>query len=444
MKNPPLASASVERNQGAFRIAGIYLALGALWILFSDQVAAALTNDPSILTTVSILKGWGYILVTTLLLYWLIRRHTAALRESEQWLRAIIDNATGIVWVKDLQGRFLIVNRYHEEVLGLTQKQIVGKTVFDIHPLELAQAYTANDRQVLESGKTLEFEETTPLQDGEHTYVSVKFPMRDTYGRIVALGAICTDITGRKRIEEELRHTADELARSNVELEQFAYVASHDLQEPLRVIAGMVQLLQQRYQGKLDARADEFIAHILDGTVRMQTLIDDLLVYSRVGRQGKPFTPTDTSAPLQDALANLAATIQESGAVITHDTLPVVIADPTQLVQLFQNLVGNALKFRSQRPPEIHIGVERLPAEWRFAVCDNGIGIEPQYFERIFTVFQRLHTRREFPGTGIGLAICKKIVERHGGQIWVDSQPGQGSTFYFTIPYREQHGKNIR
>ena len=237
-------------------------------------------------------------------------------------------------------------------------------------------------------------------------------------------------------LEQRVQERTAELRQSNAELEQFAYVASHDLQEPLRAVAGTVQLLQQRYQGKLDARADEFIAHAIDGATRMQTLINDLLTYSRVGTRGKPFEPTDVSTTLKDALANLAVAIRESGAVVTHDALPTVTAERTQLIQLFQNLVGNALKFRSERPPEIHIGVERQDSEWVFSVRDNGIGMEAQYCERIFGVFQRLHTRREYPGTGIGLAICKKIVERHGGRIWVTSEPGRGSTFHFSIPDR--------
>jgi light-regulated signal transduction histidine kinase (bacteriophytochrome) len=244
------------------------------------------------------------------------------------------------------------------------------------------------------------------------------------------------ELTERKQAEEELKQTAAELARSNSELEQFAYVASHDLQEPLRAVAGMLQLLQQRYSARLDARADEFIGHAVEGASRMQILITDLLALSRVATRGAPFQPTDCAAILRDALANLAVAIKESGAVITHDPLPTIVADPTQLTQHFQNLIANALKFRGDEAPAIHIGVKSPQDEYLFAVCDNGIGMESQYFERIFAIFQRLHTRREYPGTGIGLALCKKIVERHGGRIWVESQPGQGSTFYFSLPDR--------
>jgi light-regulated signal transduction histidine kinase (bacteriophytochrome) len=229
------------------------------------------------------------------------------------------------------------------------------------------------------------------------------------------------------------------LARSNAELEQFAYVASHDLQEPLRAVASMLQLLQQRYGSQLDARADEFISHAVEGAARMQTLITDLLAFSRVGTRGQSFQLTDCSTSLTEALANLAVAVQESEAIITHDGLPTVMADRTQLTQLFQNLISNAIKFRRNGDaPAVHIGVAQKEGEYLFAVRDNGIGMEAQYFERIFGVFQRLHTRREYAGTGIGLAVCKKIVERHGGRIWVESQPGQGSTFYFTLPTKNQ------
>jgi signal transduction histidine kinase len=232
----------------------------------------------------------------------------------------------------------------------------------------------------------------------------------------------------------ELEVANEELVRSNAELQQFAYVASHDLQEPLRLISSYTQLLARRYRGKLDADADDFIAFAVDGAKRMQKLINDLLIYSRVTTQGRPLKPASAQAALDQALANLQAVIAERQAVVTHDPLPTVLADDTQLMQLFQNLVANALKFHHQAPPQVHISAEAKDGQWLFSVQDNGIGIESHYSERIFVIFQRLHTQAEYPGTGIGLALCKRIVERHGGRIWVESQPGQGATFYFTLP----------
>ena len=231
----------------------------------------------------------------------------------------------------------------------------------------------------------------------------------------------------------ELEATNKELVRSNAELQRFAYVASHDLQEPLRMVTSYLDLLTQRYQGRLDARADKYIDYAVDGARRMQTLIDDLLTFSRVDSQARPLEPTDCEAVLNQVLANLRPTIQEKSAVVSHDPLPVVPADPTQLTQTFQNLIGNALKF-CEGPPRVHIGSQCDGDEWVFSVRDNGIGIAPEYLERIFVLFQRLHTRSKYSGTGIGLAICKKVVERLGGRIWAESRPGQGSVFSFAVP----------
>jgi two-component system, sensor histidine kinase and response regulator len=248
----------------------------------------------------------------------------------------------------------------------------------------------------------------------------------------------------RRRLAEQNEQLQQEIAareeiqaaltRSNAELEQLAYVASHDMQEPLRMVASYLQLVAQRYKGQLDADADEFIGYAVDGAKRMQALINDLLAYSRLGTRARPFESTDCNKVLETVLVNLGVAISESGAQITHDPMPTVMGDSSQLVQLFQNLIGNAIKFRSAEPMRVHIGVEAADAMWQFSVTDNGIGIAPEYHERIFVMFQRLHGRTEYPGTGIGLAICKKIVERHGGTVWVESQAGHGSTFKFTIP----------
>ena len=252
-------------------------------------------------------------------------------------------------------------------------------------------------------------------------------------------------VSERQRAEVELKALNDdlerrvvvrttELKRSNEELEQFAYVASHDLQEPLRMVTNYLALLRQRYGGKLDTNADEFINFALDGAERMQSLIVGLLSYSRVGTQGKPFEPIACEQVLARALSNLKIAIEESGAVVTHDLLPVIMGDPVQLTQLFQNLISNGVKFRGQQPPLVQVGIERKGHEWQFSIRDNGIGIAAKDFERIFMLFQRLHGRDKYPGTGIGLSFCKKIVERHGGQIWLKSEPGKGTTFFFTLP----------
>jgi signal transduction histidine kinase len=236
-----------------------------------------------------------------------------------------------------------------------------------------------------------------------------------------------------QKTHAELQQRIADLQRSNSELEQFAYVASHDLQEPLRMITGYTQLLAKRYKGRLDPDADNYIGFAVDGAKRMQALIEALLNYSRVGTRGKPRARTDCEAVLRSTLAGLQLAIEQSGAVVTHDPLPNVMADANQIGQLFQNLIANAIKFRNSEAPRIHISSKQKSDAWLFSVKDNGIGIDRQYAERIFVIFQRLHTRDEYAGTGIGLAICKKIVERHGGTIWVDSESSKGATFYFTL-----------
>ena len=257
--------------------------------------------------------------------------------------------------------------------------------------------------------------------------------MLPTRGVLVTMAI--RDISTRKQAEAKLMQTLAELNRSNEELGQFAYIASHDLQEPLRMVASYTQLLSKRYTGKLDADADEFIAFAVDGANRMQRLIQDLLAYSRVGTKGRELSEASSEDALEHATMNLGRAIETSGAVVTHDPLPTVLADEGQLVQLFQNLVGNAIKYQSSGVPRIHISsVREGQSQWLFSVRDNGLGIEAKYFDKIFGMFQRLHRREEFEGTGIGLAICKKIVERHGGRISVESELGRGSTFRFVLP----------
>lgn len=242
------------------------------------------------------------------------------------------------------------------------------------------------------------------------------------------------DIADRVRAAEAGARQLQELERSNAELEQFAYVASHDLQEPLRAIVGYLQLLEQRYRGRLDADADEFIGYAVEAGRRMQALVNDLLAFARLGTQRQPPRPVDADAVLQSVLEGLRTVLVETEAVVTHDRLPVVLVDEAQLRTLFQNLIANAVKFRGERAPRVHVAARPSGPAWTFAVRDNGIGIDRRHQDRIFVMFQRLHTRAEYPGTGIGLAMCKKIVEGHGGRIWVVSEPGAGSTFYFTLP----------
>jgi PAS domain S-box-containing protein len=336
----------------------------------------------------------------------------------------------------DSAGHILTWNNGARAIFGYTADEVVGQPLTRLMPERYHAGHQRGLERMSATGESALMGTVLELnglrKDGQ------EFPLELTLSTWTSgegrfYGGIIRDITERQQGEQALRQTAAELAQSNAELAQFAYVASHDLQEPLRAVAGCVQLLQQRYRDQLDAHAHELIAHAVAGATRMHTLIQDLLAYSRVGTRGKSLQPTDCAAVLNDVLANLEVSIRESGAVVTAAPLPTVMADPAQLRQVFQNLIGNALKFRGEEPPQIHIGVERQGGEWVLAVGDNGIGIDPQYFERIFQVFQRLHTRREYAGSGIGLAICKKIVERHGGRIWITSEPGKGATFFFTI-----------
>jgi len=255
--------------------------------------------------------------------------------------------------------------------------------------------------------------------------------------RIKLIDELQDSLAELKHTREELEQKSQELARSNIDLQQFAYAASHDLQAPLRGVEGFVNLFSRRYKGKLDTKADEFIEFIIDGVKRMQVLIKDLLEYSQIGAKEIHWKPMESELAVTQALANLKTAIEESSAIVTYETLPRIIGDSSQISSLFQNLIGNAIKYRKEEPPKIHISAERKGDKWLFSVNDNGIGIDPNNSDRIFVVFQRLHTREEYEGTGIGLAICKRIVERHKGNIWIESEPGKGSTFYFTIPDQE-------
>ena len=338
----------------------------------------------------------------------------------------IMDNTMAVAFIKDPEGRYQMVNRRWREIFDLKPEQILGKTDEEIFTPEMAAAFRENDRRVLEMGEPLITEELAPQTDGVHTYLSVKFPLKDICGRIHAVGGIATDITDRKRAEEELR-------RSNRELEQFAYVASHDLQEPLRIVTSFLQLLERRYKPQLNSEAIEYIDAAISAANRMRALIRDLLQLSRVGRRPRPLEPVDSGEVLDQTLENLRLSIEESGAVIRRDVdMPKVLSDPTLLGQVFQNLIANAIKFHGKAPPKIEIKARRQNGAWLFSVQDHGVGIEEKFFDRVFEIFRRLDPSGSV-GTGIGLAICKRIIESQSGRIWVQSKPGEGSTFFFTL-----------
>ncbi len=363
------------------------------------------------------------------------------LRESEARFRQTFElAASGIGHVRD--GRFVRVNRSLCEIFGYAEGELLGRHVKELsHPEDRDVSDAPRERIRRGEAESARFEKRYLRADGAVIWCEVAVALvRDVYGVPQYEVAIFDEVTDRKKAEARLREAHEELKRSNAELEQFAYVASHDLQEPLRMVASYAQLLGRRYEAKLDGDAREFMAYIVDGAARMKQLIEDLLAYSRVGTKGAEFKRVNAEDALKRALFNLRVAIEEAGAVVTNDPLPTLSGDEVQLGQLLQNLMSNALKFRSDSVPRIHIGVTESAKEYAFEVRDNGIGIEPQYYERIFMVFQRLHNKGEYPGTGIGLAICKKVVERHGGRIWVESRPGAGSSFYFTLP-KERGGR---
>ncbi|HET9598561.1 MAG TPA: ATP-binding protein [Anaeromyxobacteraceae bacterium] len=278
--------------------------------------------------------------------------------------------------------------------------------------------------------------EKTRFEETQRAIINILDDFEDEKRKVETVNTeLRREVTERAAAEQALREKTDALARSNAELEQFAYVASHDLQEPLRMVSSYMQLFEKRYAGQVDAQAQKYINYAVEGAKRMQALIGGLLEFSRVGRVDEPFGVVDTGAALDHALLNLRSAVEESRAAVTRGPLPSVTGNASRLAQVFQNLVGNAIKFRKRdETPSIHVAAAPLARDWLFSVRDNGIGIDPQYLDRIFVIFQRLHTRAEYPGTGIGLSICKKVIERHGGRIWVESQPGAGATFQFTLP----------
>jgi PAS domain S-box-containing protein len=358
-----------------------------------------------------------------------------ALRQSEERFHTALNAIPQLAWIAHADGYIFWYNDRWYEYTGTTPEQMEGWGWQNVHDPDALPQVMERWTSSVATGERFEMEFPLRGADGAfRQFLTRGVPLRNHAGQIERWFGTNTDITAQKLVEAELSYRAAELARSNTDLEQFAYVASHDLQEPLRAVGGCVQLLKRRYQNKLDERADELIGHAADGATRMQKLIDDLLAYSRVGTRQGHRQATDSGAALDAALVNLAAPLRETGASVTRDPMPMVATDPTRLSSLLQNLIGNALKFRGPEAPRIHVGARRADQRWEFSVRDNGLGIEPQYFERIFGIFQRLHTRAEYPGTGMGLAMCKRIVEQQGGRIWVESNPGTGSVFHFTLP----------
>jgi PAS domain S-box-containing protein len=368
--------------------------------------------------------------------------------KAAQLFATLLESAPDAMVVSDRSGTIVFANTQTERLFGIARERLLGQPLGALVPTELRERPRDPDGPMV----TTSVEADGRRADGSLVPVEIKLRRIETDDGPLLTSAL-RDITDRRRAEAEIRRlNADlerrvvertrELERSNADLEQFAYVASHDLQEPLRAVASFTQLLARRYRDRLDGDALRFIDRSGAAVTRMQALIRDLLAYSRVGTRASGFLPTDCEQILADVLDDLHAGIAETEAVVTHDPLPVVAGDASQLRQLFQNLVGNAIKFRGAAAPRVHIAVRRDGQLWRFAVSDNGIGIDADYTERVFVIFQRLHSRRDYPGTGVGLAICKRIVERHGGRIWIDSAVDRGTVVRFALPavrFEEAH-----
>jgi PAS domain S-box-containing protein len=359
-------------------------------------------------------------------------------RQAEEKFQLVFEASPTGLLMMSREGSILLLNAQIEHLFGYQRDELLGRSIEVLvparfrgqHPAHRLAFFMAPTARAMGTGRDL----YGLRKDGSEFAVEIGLnPVETDQG--MAVMATVIDITARKRSETTLAQQRDELERSNKDLEQFAYVASHDLQEPLRAVAGCVQLLKKRYHGQLDERAHEYIGHAVDGAKRMQSLIDDLLTFARIRRAENTSHAVSCADALSVALKNLSVSIQESGAQVTWDALPIVSGEAGQITMLLQNLIANAVKFRKPTEiPHIHIGVSRDARRATFSVSDNGIGISQEHFERIFGVFQRLHTRSEYPGTGIGLAVCKRIVEHQGGRIWVESKPGEGATFRFVLP----------
>jgi PAS domain S-box-containing protein len=368
----------------------------------------------------------------------LLARRPAPSTLFDDQTRLLLDLPLGVLLLVDDRGTVRYSNSAIERFLGYTPREVIGRPAQELFVsasrpglVDLLESHLPGDPTASGEFRGLRKNGTViPLQAVVQSAV-----VPGMQGSKVT-GLYLRDFAEREKLIEALAGRAAELARSNRELEQFSYIASHDLQEPLRMVGSYTQLLEQRYAAQLDDDAREFIRYAQEGAARMRQLIDALLAYSRIDTRGEPFRRVAVGQVLAAALANLRESIAEAKAVVTQGPMPEVDADPVQLGQVLQNLIGNAVKFRGPNPPHIHVAAERRGPDWLFTVRDDGIGIAPEYQERIFVIFQRLHSRAEYPGTGIGLAVCKKVVERHGGRLWVESsgRPGEGSTFFFTLP----------
>jgi PAS domain S-box-containing protein len=359
-----------------------------------------------------------------------------ALRDRERTLRLVMNAIPALIAYIDPDFRYLRVNKGYENWFGRPAGEIEGRHIREILG-DSAWELVRPDLEQAMAGNVIRFERFLHYQNSEPRWVQTTcVPDYDEEGNVRGIVAHVLDIGDYKQAEENLKNYADNLKQSNEDLERFAYVASHDLREPLRMVTSFSQLLERNYKGRLDADADEFIDYIVDGGKRMESLISDLLDYSRVISQTRPMVTIDTGTAVKTAIGNLSSSIADSGAVITVDPLPAITGDLIQITMVFQNLLSNAIKFHGKKHPVVHIGSEKEGGSWVFSVRDNGVGIDPEYHDKIFEIFQRLHASREYEGTGIGLAICKRVIERHGGKIWVESELGKGSTFYFMIPVR--------
>jgi PAS domain S-box-containing protein len=353
---------------------------------------------------------------------------TGELREAREYVEGLLEQAPGPILVLDAEGRVTRLNRAFGRLTGRPGAGFTGRPLAEVLPGIAPAVHEAGASPRGAEGTVVHRDGTT------RTVLWTAATLQNPDGTVSATVVQGQDVTARVEAEHRLRAAIDELEVSNEGLERYAYVASHDLQEPIRTVVSHVQLLERLYKGRLGEDADEILGYIVEGGLRMQRLVQDLLLLSRIGAKKRAFEPVDCEQVLLDVLRDHRHQVRDLGAVVQHDSLPVVCGDPAELPLVFAHLLENALKFRSDEPPRVRVTAEREDGWWRFAVADNGIGIEPEYFDRIFVLFQRLHTRDRYEGTGVGLPIVKKVVERHGGRCWVSSTPGAGTTFFFTLP----------